>query len=252
MVNKNLIESLESLIDLIYNPGVINIDFADLRTILKGRGNLAFLNTLEESGKSRADKISEKILHNDLYQNNNFIAEKILFNIAGGPNLSMVEVEKISRKISERNPQSKIIFGISNSPKLKNKIKTTLLMTGSSVFGKVVKPETKFNEEVVIEEKKASAVIKKPKKIKKKKQEKQEKAVVSAGKNLVPVFNNIPVEQTSVISSAQLAIMEEQPKKKTIRRTAIEAKKIQETEENKRFLQEEEWEIPAFLRRGKI
>src|SRR3989344_2703681 len=43
IVNKNLIESLESLIDLIYSPGIINIDFADLRAILSGKGNLAFL-----------------------------------------------------------------------------------------------------------------------------------------------------------------------------------------------------------------
>ena len=96
LLTKVLIESLESLIDLIYNPGIINIDFADLRTILRGRGNTAFLNTIEESGKDRAEKICEKIFVNPLLQNNSFKAEKILFNIAGSENLSMFEVEKIS------------------------------------------------------------------------------------------------------------------------------------------------------------
>jgi len=131
-VNKSLIDSLESLIDLIYSPGVINIDFADLRTILKGRGNSAFLNTVEESGKDKVEKICENIFKNPLLQNNNFQAEKILFNIAGSDSLSMFDVEKISSHITSLNQQSKIIFGISKNPKLKNKIRTTILMTGGS------------------------------------------------------------------------------------------------------------------------
>src|SRR3989338_2830110 len=102
-VNKNLIESLESLIDLIYNPGVINIDFADLKTILTGNGSLAFLNTVEASGKDKLEKISKELLDNPLYQHSlkktdfnknkshNFIAEKILFNIVGGKTLSMFD-----------------------------------------------------------------------------------------------------------------------------------------------------------------
>ena len=133
IVNKSLIESLESLIDLIYNPGIINIDFADLRTILRGRGNTAFLNTIEESGKTRAESICQKILVNPLLQNSDFEAEKILFNVAGSENLSMFEVERISSYISSLNPKAKIIFGISKNPKLKNKIKTTILMTGGQV-----------------------------------------------------------------------------------------------------------------------
>ncbi|MCX6719859.1 MAG: cell division protein FtsZ, partial [Candidatus Staskawiczbacteria bacterium] len=130
IVNKSLIESLESLIDLIYNPGVINIDFADLRTILRGRGNTAFLNTVEESGKNKIEKTCEGIFKNPLLQSNGFKAEMILFNIAGAENLSMFEVEKISSHIANLNPKAKIIFGISKNSKLKNKIKTTILMTG--------------------------------------------------------------------------------------------------------------------------
>ena len=133
-VNKSLIESLESLIDLIYNPGIINIDFADLRTILKGTGNAAFLNTAEGSGKDRAEKICAKILENPLLQNSKFTAGKILFNIAGSENLSMFEVEKISSHISGANPKAKIIFGISKNSRLKNRIKTTILMTGGHTY----------------------------------------------------------------------------------------------------------------------
>ncbi len=129
VVNKNLIESLESLIETIYNPGLINIDFADIQTILKGKGKSAFLNTYQAGGKNAAEEIIKNIFNNPLY-NYNLVAEKILFNISGGNNLSMVDVEKISKSIASLNPKAKIIFGISRSSKCKNKIRATLLITG--------------------------------------------------------------------------------------------------------------------------
>ena len=220
IVNKNLIESLESLIYIIYSPGLINIDFADLRTILKGKGNLAFLNTVESSSKNKAEIISKNILINPLYQNNNFVAENILFNISGGQNLSMIEVEKISHDISDLNPKARIIFGISKDTKLKNKIKTTLLMTGPARFP----AEPEKSVKVSLPEPK-----KKPKKIKKIKNKKLKIAVPA------PVFSapSVPAEPVAV------------------RRNALEIKRAQEAEEEKRQRQEEEWEIPAFLRRIK-
>ena len=188
-VNKSLIESLESLIDLISNPGIINIDFADLRTILKGRGNSAFLNTIEESGNARAEKICENIFKNPLLQNNGFEAEKILFNIAGAENLSMFEVEKISSHIGRSNPKAKIIFGISKDSNLKNKIKTTILMTGLTPGVKIeeeIPKETpvekielkklavkeKAEKAEIVQKKSQDVTIQKPKKIKKTKNKK--------------------------------------------------------------------------------
>lgn len=236
-VNKNLIESLESLIDLIYNPGLINIDFADLRTILNGNGNFAFLNTVQASGKDRAEETVEKILINPLYQNNNFIAEKILFNISGGANLNMFEVEKISKSIAELNPKAKIIFGISKNTKAKNKIKTTLLMTGP---GKVTKTVKKI---IVI--KKVAPVL-----IGKKAQKKKKPAKILSDSNLVPVFNK---SQILAETASKLSIVEPVniQVKKNIRRNALEIKKAEAIEQDKRLLQEEEWEVPAFLRRVK-
>ncbi len=214
-VNKSLIESLESLIDIIYSPGLINIDFADLRTILKGRGNLAFLNTIESSGKNRAEDIAKRILFNPLYQSGNFTAENILFNISGGHNLSMFEVEKISRDIAELNPKAKIIFGISKNAQLKKRIKTTLLMTGPGNKAEVAK-------------------------------EPEEKIIMP-----MPVFK-APEPAVTAESRKMTIAIEESMSKKGIRRNALEIKKAQEQEEQKRQKQEEEWEIPAFLRRVKF
>ncbi len=249
LVNKNLINSLESLIDLIYNPGVINIDFADLKAILKGKGNLAFLNTSEVSGKNGAERIMQDILNNPLYQSNNFVAEKILFNIAGSSSLSMLEVDKISRAIAAQNPKAKIIFGISKNASYKNKIKTTLLMTGPSSLAEV---EEKLKpKEIVkkVEVKKEKKVIQRKKpKLKKKKGVKagfsDNKGKIMFG-NLIPSFNNAVMDQ----SVAKLTMADtNHDEKKAIRRTALEIKKAQEIEENKQSQQEKEWEIPAFLR----
>ena len=286
-VNKSLIESLESLIDLIYNPGIINIDFADLRTILNGRGNSAFLNTIEESGKDRVEKICEKIFKNPLLQNSSFKAEKILFNIAGSENLPMFEVEKISSHIANLNPKAKIIFGISKNFKLKNKIKTTILMTGGNT-GLQIKENNlvKKTESIKLASpEKIKKLVKKEKGYllmshvkkdpsaslrasnKKSKAPKSKKPVLP-NKNgqkpvsFIPVFETpapsghaavLPVLEQKKIEINQTALGPERyPSKKTIRRSGLEIKKAEELEEKKKIAQEKEWEIPAFLRKVKL
>lgn len=268
-VNKSLIESLESLIDLIYNPGIINIDFADLRTILRGRGNSAFLNTVEESGKNRIEKICENIFRNPLLQNSAFKAEKILFNIAGSENLSMFEVEKISSHIANLNPKAKIIFGISKNSKLKNKIKTTILMTGGQVAedvpAKKIESAKEEKPEVVKrpakEEKKKNGVAKKKnKKIKIKKNQQKPADKKSAPKEEQKSVSFIPIFEAPVSSmpavEQKLEIVQTSKNlpagRQAIRRSGLEIKKAEELQEKKRIAQEKEWEIPAFLRKVKF
>jgi cell division protein FtsZ len=251
MVNKNLIESLESLIDLISSPGIINIDFADLRAILRGKGNIAFLNTAEAQGKDSAQKVAEQILQNPLYQNSNFTAEKILFNILGGAQLSMFDVDKISRAIALQNPKAKIIFGISKDAKFKNKIKTTLLMTGQGQATEVAPKKAPVKKPVaVVKVKKPAPVLKKIKKpaMKKKVVKKAEENLpVILPELLPPVFGDIPV---AAADSRKLSIIESpEIEKRAIRRSALEIKEAEEVEENKKSKQEEEWDIPAFLRK---
>lgn len=254
LVNKTLINSLESLIDLIYSPGIINIDFADVRAVLNGKGNLAFLNTAEASGKNRAEKIIHKILYNPLYQNSNFGVEKILFNIMGGGNLSMFEVNKISEAIAEKNPKAKIIFGISKNPKFKNTIQTTLLMTGQGV-GSDISLQKKRTLKPVLKKEKPLVKPSKNRKLKKKRKTKisirkdRDNDKFSLIDTLIPNFN-VP---DNVGSLRKLSITESpNQQKKSIRRTALEVKKAQEIEENKKSQQEKEWEIPAFLRKIKF
>ena len=292
-VNRNLIESLESLIDLIYNPGIINIDFADLRTILNGDGNLAFLNTVESSGKDKIEKISKELLVNPLYQypiikteanknkSNRFVADKILFNIIGGKSLSMFDVDKISKIVAEQNPKAKIIFGISKNSKYKDKIKVTILITGSPLTKESFASK---DVPIVSNQIKESTKTTLSKKTKKVHPVKYRKAVilrkaklfnrVNKNKKIKPIdkpssdSNNIPInfegstkskvfeelkEAEKVAVNSLTRINEFNSKQTiekvgTIRRSALEIKKDQEIEENKKSEQEKEWEIPTFLR----
>jgi len=67
-INKTLSESLEGLIETIYEPGLINIDFADLKTILTGYGRLCYLNTVVvPRGENNSQEVIEKMLNSDLY-----------------------------------------------------------------------------------------------------------------------------------------------------------------------------------------
>jgi len=273
-VNKSLIESLESLIDLIYNPGIINIDFADLRTILSGTGNSVFLNTVEESGKDRIEKTCENIFKNPLLQTSAFKAEKILFDIAGSENLSMFEVEKISSHIANLNPKAKIIFGISKDQKLKNKIKTTILMTGGQAVEEKLKvlavKKDEAAEQVVVkavekDQPKEKKVVKNKKKVVSKDKEKAKKQIkrpsnkvkknkekkVEESVSFVPIFK-APQQVIPVIEQKLDILSVAEPIKKTIRRSGLEIKKAEELEEKKRIAQEKEWEIPAFLRKIKF
>lgn len=269
LVNKNLIESLESLIDLIYNPGVINIDFADLRTILKGKGSSAFLNTAQASGKNKLETITKELLYNPLYyqnpnKGNNFTGERVLFNITGGNDLNMFDINKISNIISDQNPKAKIIFGISKNSKYKDKIKVTILIASSPIVKDTIMPKVPVIKPLKVFDNK---VIKKVKVNKKKKlvshvfQGNEDKEKISLSDKVPQVFSNIPINVESSIKSSiietpgsrdsvlQELMVSNQNQKKAIRRTALEIKKAQEVEENEKSQQEKEWEIPAFLRK---
>lgn len=139
-INKKLAESLEGLIEMIYLSGLINIDFADMRTVFKGQGKLAYLNTVEIEGV-KGEEVIKKVISSPLYPYTIKGAKGILYDISGDKVLQLSEVSQISKVISELvNKNAKIIFGISQNKKYQNKIKITLLGTGCQVKGFLVKP----------------------------------------------------------------------------------------------------------------
>ncbi len=139
-INERLAENLEGLIEMIYLPGLINIDFADLRTILAGRGRLAYLNTVEIE-EPKKEEAAKKVISTPLYSYTVKGAKGVLYNVVGGKTLQLSEVSQISRIISDSvNKNAKIIFGISQSSQYQNKIRITLLATGCGTKGVLFKP----------------------------------------------------------------------------------------------------------------
>jgi cell division protein FtsZ len=128
-LNKILSDGLEGLLEIIYEPGLINIDFADLKTILKGRGKLAFLSTVQiQKNEESLNELIQRAINCPLYDYGIKEAKGILLNIAGERDLSLGEVNQISKVVSEMaNREAKIIFGISQGSRYHNILKTTLL-----------------------------------------------------------------------------------------------------------------------------
>lgn len=130
IVNKQLGESLRGLIEMFYASGLFCIDFTDLKTILAGRGKFAFLNIIETKAQGPVQSIARKVLYNRLSPYLIFKAKGILFNIMGGENFSLNEVNQIGSVITKLvNPRAKIVFGITQNKKYEDKIKIVLLAT---------------------------------------------------------------------------------------------------------------------------
>ena len=238
-VNEILTKNLRELINIIYKPGLINVDFADLREILAKKGKLAFLNTFTVAGEKKVEKTIQGLFSNSLLSCD-LVAERILFNITGGKDLKMLEVEGIGKAISKLNPRAKIIFGISEKSNFKNQIKTTLLMIGSekkkyspSKSKSKPKPKPKSKPKPKPKSKLKPKVLSRSLQVLTKDKEKkltikkrEEKSKDSSQVKTVPETKRIP-----------------------LRRNAIEIKKAEKVEELKKLAQEKELEVPAFLRR---
>lgn len=246
-VNKSLTESLTGLIETIYEPGLINIDFADFRTILEGSGRLAYLNTAEvERKKDTAKNLIVNALNSPLYPYGIKGARGVLFNIAGEKGLSLAEVNEISKTISDLvNPEAKIIFGIAQGKKYSDILKTTLLVTGCGM--KIFSSDSKEPPAKKVKKKKPS----KPKEAEKKTNEKKPKASkpkkkAPAKKKEVKIVN---VETVHTAPSGQGTDIFQAINDERIRKSALQVKKEEEETEQEMLNRERIWETPAFFRR---
>jgi cell division protein FtsZ len=240
-INKTLAKALEGLIEIIFQPGLINIDFADLKTILSGTGKLAFLNTFEVRKSEGATKEAiERTVNSPLFPYTIKGAKGVLFNIAGEKDLELSEVSQISETIFNlTNKEAKIIFGVSQGEKYKGAIKTTLLAVGCQMrdfFGDLPKPKAARRPK-----KKAAkepVVVKKTRKISKPKNPPKTKVFRRAKRKKLPLEITKKIEEISV-----------EPKKPEIRKNAIQVKQDVEEEEAKILAEEQVWQTPAFLRK---
>jgi hypothetical protein len=112
-------------------PGLINLDFADVKTIMSGMG-VAMMGTGTSEGDGRAMQAAQKAISSPLLEDSSVHgARGVIINVTGGPDLSLVEVNEASCVIQEAaHEDANIIFGAVVDPQLTGKVKITVIATG--------------------------------------------------------------------------------------------------------------------------
>jgi len=124
-------QAIQGISDLILVPGLINLDFADVKTIMSGMG-VAMMGTGFAEGDNRAMQAAQKAISSPLLEDGSVNgARGVIINVTGGPDLSLMEVNEASCVIQEAaHEDANIIFGAVIDPNLKGKVKLTVIATG--------------------------------------------------------------------------------------------------------------------------
>jgi cell division protein FtsZ len=135
LADEILRQGIQGISELITVPGLINLDFADLRSIMS-EGGVALMAVGEASGQERACSAAEQALSNQLLDIKMDGARGVLFNVTGGPNLTLFEVNQAAALIREAShPDANIIFGAVIDPTMGEKIRITIIATGLEGYG---------------------------------------------------------------------------------------------------------------------
>lgn len=131
LANGVLLNAVKGISDLITQPGVINIDFADVRNVMLEKGS-AFISTGIASGEGRASEAAHRAIASPLIEDINIeTAKKILLNIAGDETMTLQEVNEAASIIyNATNGYAEIRFGAVKDHSLKDNIRVTVIATG--------------------------------------------------------------------------------------------------------------------------
>jgi cell division protein FtsZ len=124
-------QAIQGISDLILVPGLINLDFADVKTIMSGMG-VAMMGTAMAEGNTRAIDAANRAISSPLLEDATVKgARGVIINVTGGPDMSLLEVNEALTIIQESaHEDANIIFGAVVDPKLSNKVKITVIATG--------------------------------------------------------------------------------------------------------------------------
>jgi cell division protein FtsZ len=128
--NNVLMHGVQSVTDLMVRPGIINLDFADVETVMASMGK-AMMGTGESEGEGRAMKAAEMAISNPLIDDYTLKGAKgLLVNITGGEDLKLFEVDEVVNKIrSEVDVEAEVIIGAITDPSLDGKIRVSIVAT---------------------------------------------------------------------------------------------------------------------------
>jgi cell division protein FtsZ len=123
-------QGIAGISDLITQPGLINLDFADVKTIMTDAGS-AMMGIGEGTGEHRAADAAQKAIASPLLETTIEGARGVIFNVTGGSDLAMYEVNEAAEMIARAvDPEAQIIFGASIDPSMGSKVRITVLAAG--------------------------------------------------------------------------------------------------------------------------
>ena len=129
MADNVLRQGVQGISDLIYRPGVINLDFADVKTIMENKG-IAHMGIGRAQGDDKAETAAKMAISSPLLDTTINGARGVLINVCGGPDLGLLEVTTVPDLISEFiDPDAEIIFGTSIDDTLEDEVIVTVIAT---------------------------------------------------------------------------------------------------------------------------
>jgi cell division protein FtsZ len=134
MADQVLYSGVRSITDLMVMPGLINLDFADVKTVMSAMGS-AMMGTGEESGDDRAEKAARAAIRNPLLDNVSIrTAKGVLINITGGMDMTLFEVEQAANLVrDEADPDAQIILGSTFDDAMEGRIRVSVVAAGISL-----------------------------------------------------------------------------------------------------------------------
>lgn len=131
VVDDVLKQGVQGISDIIITPGIVNVDFADLKAVMQGAGS-AMMGIGRASGDDRAAEAARQAINSPLLEISIQGAKGVIFNVSGGADLTMMEINEAAKVITEAiDPQAKVIFGAVTDDKLKKgEIKITVIAAG--------------------------------------------------------------------------------------------------------------------------
>ena len=131
LANNVLIDGVRSIIDLMVKPGIMNHDFADVKTVMSETGKV-HLGTGVAEGEDRVNEATDKAISNPLLENNSMSGAKgVLINITCGDDTSLHDIDLAINKISEEsNEEANIIWGLQKDDSYNGKFKISVISTG--------------------------------------------------------------------------------------------------------------------------
>ncbi|NCD07212.1 MAG: cell division protein FtsZ, partial [Spirochaetia bacterium] len=139
LADEVLKQGIQGISELITVHGLINVDFADVKAIMKDTGS-ALMGVGNASGENKAVDAAKAAINSPLLEISIDGAKGILFTITGGPSLSMNEVHEAAKVVTESaDDNAKIIFGAVIDPTMKDEIKVTVVATGFSDDQQIIK-----------------------------------------------------------------------------------------------------------------